>query len=72
MTPKFICVSGDFYLRVDKTLCVEDLFARRYIYLCADTLAARGLEERWNFEELLTESVGRAHFSWLIMFVLEY
>ncbi len=27
------------------------------------TLAARGLEERRNFEELLTESVGRLHFS---------
>ncbi len=27
------------------------------------TLAARGLEERRNFEELLTESVGRVHFS---------
>jgi hypothetical protein len=36
-----------------------------------NTLAARGLEERRNFEELLTESVGRVHFSWLIMFVLE-
>jgi hypothetical protein len=38
----------------------------------AETLAARGLEERQNFEELLTESVGHVHFSWLIMFVLEY
>ncbi len=27
------------------------------------TLAARGLEEWQNFEELLTESVGRVHFS---------
>ena len=27
------------------------------------TLAARGLEEPWNFQELLTESVGRVHFS---------
>jgi hypothetical protein len=27
------------------------------------TLAARGLEERQNFEELLTESVRRVHFS---------
>jgi hypothetical protein len=26
------------------------------------TLAARGLEERRNFEELLTESVGRVHY----------
>ncbi len=30
-------------------------------YVC--TLAACGLEERRNFEELLTESVGRVHFS---------
>ncbi len=29
MTTKFICVSGDFYLREDKTLHVEDLFARK-------------------------------------------
>jgi hypothetical protein len=28
-----------------------------------DTLAARGLEERRNFEELLIESVGCVHFS---------
>jgi hypothetical protein len=27
------------------------------------TLAARGLEEWQNFEELLTKSVGRVHFS---------
>ena len=27
------------------------------------TLAARGLEEPWNFRELLTESVGRVNFS---------
>jgi hypothetical protein len=27
------------------------------------TLAVRGLEERQNFEELLTKSVGRVHFS---------
>ncbi len=26
-------------------------------------LLARGLEERQNFKELLTESVGRVHFS---------
>jgi hypothetical protein len=34
---------------------------------CSDllhyTLAARGLEEGQNFEELLTESVDRVHFS---------
>ena len=29
----------------------------------AETLAARGLEEGRNFKELLTESVGRVHFS---------
>jgi hypothetical protein len=28
-----------------------------------ETLAARGLEEQRNFKELLTESVGRVHFS---------
>jgi hypothetical protein len=38
----------------------------------ARTLAARELEERQNFEELLTESVGRVNFPRLIMFVLEY
>ena len=27
------------------------------------TLAARGLEEQRNFEELLKESIGRVHFS---------
>jgi hypothetical protein len=32
-------------------------------FLQVNTLAARGLEERRNFEELLTESVGRVHFS---------
>jgi hypothetical protein len=31
--------------------------------LTRKTLAARGLEEQRNFEELLTESVGRVHFS---------
>jgi hypothetical protein len=30
---------------------------------CWKTLAARGLDERRNFKELLTESVGRVHFS---------
>jgi hypothetical protein len=29
----------------------------------SNTLAARGLEESWNSEELLTESVGPVHFS---------
>jgi len=29
MTKKFICVFADFYLRADKTLHVEDLFARK-------------------------------------------
>ena len=37
--------------RADKSICGTD------------TLAARGLEERRNFKELLTESVGRVHFS---------
>jgi hypothetical protein len=32
-------------------------------YHTNNTLAARGLEERRNFEELLIESVGRVHFS---------
>jgi hypothetical protein len=39
-----------------------------YEQLCSradwsNTLASRGLEERQNFEELLTKSVGRVHFS---------
>ena len=29
MTPKFIYVSGNFYLRANNTLRVEDLFARK-------------------------------------------
>jgi hypothetical protein len=33
---------------------------------CSNTLAARGLEEQRNFEELLTESVGHLHFSDLL------
>jgi len=36
------------------------------------TLAARGLEEPRNSEELLTESVGAVHFSGLIMLFREY
>ena len=34
-----------------------------YFGFSIKTLAARGLEERRNFKELLTESVGRVHFS---------
>ncbi len=36
---------------------------KRRFDLTKQTLAARGLEERRNFKELLIESVGRAHFS---------
>ena len=36
------------------------------------TLAALGLEEPQNFQELLTESVGHVHFSGLIMFASEF
>jgi hypothetical protein len=32
-------------------------------FLVKNTLAAHGLEKRRNFKELLTESVGRVHFS---------
>ena len=39
-------------------------FFRRFLYLgFLFTLAARGLEEPLNFQELLTKSVGRVHFS---------
>jgi hypothetical protein len=37
-------------------MCVTDLS------LATTLLAARGLEEQQNFEELLTESVGPVHF----------
>ena len=36
---------------------------RAVAMLYVHTLAARGLEEPQNFQELLTESVGRVHFS---------
>ena len=41
---------------------------RLYVGYCTirshtNTLVARGLEELWNFEELLTKSVGHVHFS---------
>ncbi len=45
----------DYYL-----ICVV---AKRMVRTTINTLAARGLEERRNFKELLTESVGRVHFS---------
>jgi hypothetical protein len=47
MTTKFICVSGDFYLRADKTLHVEDLFARKLIYLRANKFFGVNVEHVW-------------------------
>ena len=50
-----------------QTLGRDLLVYPRYLYLyCKEllkTLAANGLEEPWNFQELLTESVGPVHFS---------
>jgi hypothetical protein len=65
---RFFCARKQaFYGRIKL-----DLFNPWYYY-ATQTLAAHGLEEQQrNFEELLTESVGRVHFSLLIMFVLEY
>ncbi len=38
-------------------------FTSRYIQnIASKTLVARGLEERRNFEEFLTKSVGHVHF----------
>ena len=40
-----------------------DIFVSYAACSTAQTLAVRGLEEPWNFQESFTESVGPVHFS---------